>query len=113
MALNPPIDLLNDDEAEIAVAILRASTDLGAADRELQHRFSEWDPSGAATALMFITRAAVTPAARSGASRRRRRRLTGRRKRKSEQCRRSHGPGSWPASCGFSTATRWCSTSSR
>ena len=41
--LNPPINLLNDDEAPIVVAILREAGDLGAANRALRLRFPGWD----------------------------------------------------------------------
>ena len=41
--LNPPINLLNDEEAAIVVAILRDAGDLSAANRALCERFLQWD----------------------------------------------------------------------
>jgi hypothetical protein len=51
MPLNPPINLLNEDEAQIVVEILRASDGLGAADRELRQRFPDWDQARRLAAL--------------------------------------------------------------
>lgn len=43
--LVPAIDALTPEECTAVVAIFRASDGLGAADRELQHRFPGWDPA--------------------------------------------------------------------
>lgn len=43
MAVNPPIDLLNDDEVKDVVEILRAAGDFGTANRVLRERFPSWN----------------------------------------------------------------------
>lgn len=49
--LNPPIDLLDEDETAIVVEILRASDGLGAANRVLRERFPGWDEARRLSAL--------------------------------------------------------------
>jgi hypothetical protein len=49
--LIPPIDSLSETEIEPVVEILRASTDLGDANRTLRQQYPQWTEAGRLAAL--------------------------------------------------------------